>query len=84
MFHAKRVRIFGHADETGQNAIQRWAGQLRGAKAEIDCFDFAGLVRLDGTAVKDLNDFLLTDKSSSACTPEVLRGVMDFALERLG
>jgi hypothetical protein len=82
MFRGKRVRIFGHADETGQNAVQKWAEQLRSVEAEIDAFDFSGLLKCDGSPAKDLNDLLLVDRAASDCAPEIVRGVMDFALER--
>jgi hypothetical protein len=61
LFRGKRVRIFGHADEAGQEAVKRWAEQLRLVQADVDAFDFDGLVRVDGSPVKDLNDFLLAD-----------------------
>jgi hypothetical protein len=83
-FRGKRVRIFGHADEGGQAAMQRWAEQLRAVQAEVDGFDFSGLVRADGSPVKDLNDFLLADKARSNCAIEILTGAFDFALERQG
>jgi hypothetical protein len=82
MFRGKRVRIFGHADETGQEAMRRWAQQLRSVEAEVDGFNFSGLFKRDGSPVKDLNDFLLVDRAASQCAPELLRGIMDFALER--
>jgi hypothetical protein len=82
MLHGKRVRIFGHADNAGQAAMQRWAEQLRGVQAEVDGFDFSGLLKLDGSPVMDLNDMLHADKASSDCAIEVLTGAMDFALER--
>ena len=55
-FAGKRVRIFVHDDEAGHAAFERWAGQLADAGAEVDGFDFAGLVRDDGAPVADLND----------------------------
>jgi hypothetical protein len=82
LFRGKRVRIFGHTDEAGQAAIQRWAEQLQDVQAQVDCFDFSGLIKRDGSPVKDLNDFLLVDKAASNCAIEILTGVMDFALER--
>ncbi len=84
MFRGKRVRIFGHADEAGQGAIQRWAEQLARVQAEIDYYSFDDLSKPDGVAVKDLNDFLLVDRQVSNCATEILRGAMDFALERQG
>jgi hypothetical protein len=82
MFRGKRVRIFGHADEAGQTAIQRWADQLLTVQAEVDAFYLEELVKRDGSPVKDLNDFLLADKAASKCAIEILTGAFDFALER--
>jgi hypothetical protein len=82
MFRGKRVRIFADADESGQAALQRWAEQLQEVQAEGDAFDFTGLIKCDGSPVKDLNDFLLVDRQASKCAPEIVRGIMDFALER--
>jgi hypothetical protein len=87
-FRGKRVRIFGHADETGQDAAQRWAEQLQGVEAEVDGFFFEDkandlqLLKADGSPVKDLNDFLLADHKTSNCGIEVTTGAFDFALER--
>jgi hypothetical protein len=82
LFRGKRVRIFGHADEAGQGAIQRWAEQLSAIQAEVDGFFFEGLVKADGSPIKDLNDFLRTDHKRSGCPIEVVTGAFDFALER--
>jgi hypothetical protein len=87
-FRGKRVRIFGHADETGQGAVRRWAKQLQSVEAEVDGFFFEDkannlqLVKADGSPVKDLNDFLLADHKASNCGIEVTTGAFDFALER--
>ncbi|MGH6830739.1 MAG: hypothetical protein ACREDG_06260, partial [Methylocella sp.] len=60
LFAGKRVRIFGHDDSNktgaGDKAVDRWAGQLTHAGATVDAFTFAGLRRVDGSPVKDLND----------------------------
>ena len=61
MFTGKRVRIFGHDDEAGRGAVERWAAQLASVGADVDAFSFAGLVQADGKPVKDLNDSLLMD-----------------------
>ena len=82
MFRGKSVRIFADAGEPGQAALRRWAEQLRKVQAKVDDFDFSGLIKCDGSPVKDLNDFLLVDRVASKCAPEIVRGVMDFALER--
>jgi len=64
LFAGKRVRIFGHDDEAGRGAVERWAAQLASAGADVDAFSFAGLVQTDGKLVKDLNDSLLMDVAS--------------------
>ncbi len=84
MFRGKRVRIYGHADEAGQCAIQRWAEQLEGVQAEVDGFFFDGLLKRDGSPVNDMNDFLAADHRASGCGIEVITGATDFALERRG
>jgi hypothetical protein len=81
MFRGKRIRLFGHADEAGQYAIERWAEQLSAIQADADGFFFEGLVKADGSPVKDLNDFLLADHKQSGCAIEILTGAFDFALE---
>jgi hypothetical protein len=82
LFRGKRVRIFGHADEPGQAAIARWAEQLRTVEADIDGFFFSGILKVDRSPVKDLNDFVLADHTASGCPIEVVTGAFDFALER--
>lgn len=56
LFAHKRVRIFPHMDGAGQDAGVRWEGQLVSADAEVDCFTLASIRKVDGSAVKDLND----------------------------
>jgi hypothetical protein len=56
LFAGKRVRIFGHDDLAGEQAVVRWATQLVEVGADVDGFRFSGLVRTDGQPVKDLND----------------------------
>jgi hypothetical protein len=58
LFTGKRVRIFGHDDEAGRGAVERWAAQLATVGADVDAFSFAGLVQADGLPAKDLNDSL--------------------------
>lgn len=55
-FASKTVRIFAHADADGRMAAERWTRQLQSVGAVVDAFDFAGLRKVDGSAVKDLND----------------------------
>jgi hypothetical protein len=82
LLRGKRIRIFGHADEAGQKAIQKWADQLESVQAKVDGFDFSGLVKTDGSPVKDLNDFILADHKRSGYPIEITTGAFDFALER--
>jgi CHC2 zinc finger len=84
LFRGKRVRIFGHADEAGRKAIQRWAKQLLAVQADVDAFDFSGLVKADGSPVKDLNDYFLADHKRSGFPIEITTGAFDFAMERRG
>ena len=72
MFTGKRVRIFGHDDEAGRCAVERWAAQLASVGADVDAFSFAGLWQLDGNPVKDLNDSLLMDVASLAQAERML------------
>ena len=72
MFTGKCVRIFGHDDEAGRGAVERWAAQLASVGADADAFGFAGLVQVDGKPVKDLNDSLLMDTGSFAQVERML------------
>jgi CHC2 zinc finger len=72
MFAGKRVRIFGHDDEAGRGAVERWAVQLASVGANVDAFSFAGLRQADGKPVKDLNDSLLMDEGSFASVERML------------
>lgn len=56
LFAGKRVRIFPHLDDAGQDAAARWERQLVDIGAEVDCFSLAGVRKVDESAVKDLND----------------------------
>jgi hypothetical protein len=64
LFTGKRVRIFVHDDDKGNEAAGRWARQLLTVGCKVDGFNFAGLVRSDGKPVKDLNDLCSIDCSS--------------------
>lgn len=72
LFTGKHVRIFGHDDEAGRVAVERWARQLASVGADVDAFSFAGLRQLDGKLVKDLNDSLLMDAMSFAQVGRIL------------
>ena len=65
LFADKKVRIFGHADEQGQNAVKRWGHQLKEAGAEVDAYNFTGYRQLDGEPVVDLNDYCNSNASIS-------------------
>jgi hypothetical protein len=56
LFAGKRIRIMAHADEAGRTAATKWAEQLASVNAIVDAVDFAGLLMVDGSPVKDLND----------------------------
>lgn len=52
----KRVRIYPHTDKAGREGAERWAAQLATVGATVDCADFTGLCKADGSPVGDLND----------------------------
>jgi hypothetical protein len=52
----KRIRIFTHTDADGTEAAEHWAEQLTPTGADVDAFEFAGLRKVDGSPVNDLND----------------------------
>lgn len=64
LFTGKRVRIFGHDDANGRAAVERWANQLASVSADVDAFNFAGLQKVSGETVNDLNDALAMDGKS--------------------
>jgi len=68
LFAGKKVRIFEHNDESGagRKAAARWATQLQRVGADVDAFDFEGLVQVNGSPIKDLNDALFADAKSFA------------------
>jgi hypothetical protein len=82
IFSGKRIRIFGHADDKGRQAMERWGWELSEVGANIDYFDFHGLIQGDGRPVKDLNDLCLADFRRSECDATAFFGYMDFGLER--
>jgi hypothetical protein len=78
-FAGKRARIFFDADESGAAAFERWAKQLKEAGAVVDGFDFEGLKRADGEAVKDLNDLCQLSTESREQWGALLDSYMKFA-----
>jgi hypothetical protein len=69
----KRIRIFPHLDNAGQQAAERWARQL--ADADVDALSFAGLHKTSGEPVNDLNDCTSVDPDDFEVSRE-LWGVM--------
>ena len=72
LFAGKRVRIFGHDDEAGRGAVERWAAQLASVGGDVDAFSFNCLQQVDGQRVKDLNDALLMNAESFASVERML------------
>jgi hypothetical protein len=72
LFAGKRVRIFGHEDEAGRGAVERWARELDTVSADVDTFSFTGLQQADGKPVKDLNDCLLLNADGFGQTERIL------------
>jgi hypothetical protein len=60
-FRGRRVRIFGDADATGQQAVFRIANQLLSVAKEVQIFNLAGLHCQDGSFVNDLFDLSRVD-----------------------
>ncbi len=56
IFTGKRVRIMPHLDAAGRKAAECWGAQLATVGADVDCADFSGLRKADGSPIKDLND----------------------------
>lgn len=56
LFKGKRVKIFAHADEKGQQGAKRWWIQLEPFAAKITAFNFWNYRKADGSPVKDLNE----------------------------
>ncbi len=78
MFTGKRVRIFPHLDDAGQDAAARWDRQLVNADAEVDCFNLAEIHTSDGGTVGDLND-LSAVHADDFETDRSLWNLFDFA-----
>lgn len=72
LFAGKRVRIFGHDDPAGREAVDRWARELATVGADVSAFAFEGLAQVDGKPVGDLNDSLKMDAPSFAQAERIL------------
>lgn len=85
LFERKRVRIMMDADQPkvdggvrpGCEAAVRWSGQLTGAGAAVEVFSLDGLLKKDGTRVKDLNDLAAVDEAAWL-DPELRAAFFDF------
>ena len=76
LFAGRRIRIFGHADgesRAGDRAVGRWATQLTHAGATVDALNCAGLRKVDGSAVKDLNDLISIHPDDLQANSEIRR-----------
>jgi hypothetical protein len=60
-FRGRRVRIFGDADATGENAASKIGQQLASVAEEVQIFNLAGLHCQEGSLVKDLFDLSRID-----------------------
>jgi hypothetical protein len=87
-FKDQRVRIFVHDDKAGQEAWERWAGQLYETASRVDGFSFGGLTSItdetdetEGSPVTDLNDLLTVSYDCWEKNQELIEGVMNFATE---
>ncbi len=58
LMRGRRVRIYPHndADGGGVKSARGWAAQLHKVGCVVDIYELTGLLRTDGTPVKDLND----------------------------
>jgi hypothetical protein len=52
----KLVRIIGHTDQRGKEAVAKWANQL--PQSTVETFSLEGLIQANGKSVEDLNDAL--------------------------
>ena len=82
LLRGKRVRIFIDNDDRGLDASTKWAGQLIKVGCMVDGFDFSGLMKRNGDAVKDLNDCTQLSEESIASYGDLLVGMMDFLPKR--
>jgi hypothetical protein len=84
-FAGARVRIMMDEDEPkgprkivpGREAAARWTAQLIEAGAAVETFSLAGLVKKDGSKVKDVNDLAEVDEAAWL-DPELREAFFDF------
>jgi len=74
----RRIRIYGHEDEAGRRAAQRWGLQLSEAGAVVDGYSPAGLLRHDGGPVNDLNDLAHIDPDAWESDRAILDAAFTF------
>ena len=72
------MRIFMHADESGEKARDRWKDQIFNVARTIDSFDFAGYYQENGDVVTDLNDLLKIHPSCLEEHQEEVENIMKF------
>lgn len=77
----KRARIFVDNDPPGWKAAQGWALQLHAAGIAVDAYSFEGLIKSDGSPVKDVNDPCQIDVESWEQNREAVEAIVDFASE---
>lgn len=73
LMKGRHVRIYPHndPDEGGLRAALKWGAQFNQVGCRFDYFRFDGLRRVDGKAVKDLNDL-------TAVHPQHLQSALEF------
>ncbi len=76
-FSGKHVRIVPDADPAGTKGALRWIEALRRVACKVDVLDLSGLVRNDGSPVKDFNGL---NFMSPASTYELAKTINPFAL----
>ncbi len=82
LFTGKRVRLFPDYDKAGLKGAKVWEKQLRQIGAEVDVYDFDGLMCDDGKQVNDMNDFLRVDVDQWEADEEI-RSVIPDPLDKI-
>ena len=81
-FCGKRVRLFIDGDKAGRTGAKKWFHQLHQIAADIDGYEFSGLVQTDKQPVKDLDDLCRVDYDSWEQNRCAIQSLMDFAMSR--